>query len=95
MTAKTMRWLFVTILALLPIVALAGENFYTSDNLNVVHTDPPHLLLYGDNQKLIFDIAPDGKVTLGPGVSSDEASKAFWDEVQQMGFRLSTKCETR
>jgi len=30
-------------------------------------------------------IAADGTVTLGEGVSNDEASKAFWEAVEAMG----------
>lgn len=77
------------------IAAFAGDpssSFITNAPFN---TTPPHLVYLGEDQKLIFDIAPDGKITLGDGVSADKVSEAFWTAVQQMGLKLTTNCVTK
>jgi hypothetical protein len=41
--------------------------------------------------KIIFTIGADGVVTLGDGVSMDEATQAFWRSVQVMGEKLNER----
>lgn len=69
--------------------SLTGYSLMTTSNLNVINIAPPHLSYYGKDQKLIFDIAPDGTVKLGDGIKPDAASVAFWDAVQAMGLKLT------
>lgn len=41
-----------------------------------------------DNPRMLFAIHNDGRVEIGEGVSLDEATRAFWDNVKQMGERM-------
>ena len=43
------------------------------------------LTIYGHAGIPTVRIGADGKVTLGPGVTPDEAARAFWDAVERIG----------
>lgn len=45
----------------------------------------------GGQGKAIVTISRDGKVTLGEGASNDEASKAFWKSVCELGISNLTQ----
>ena len=65
-------------------------------------TGPSFILMPPSCQSIIFlngskttvTISCEGKVTLGEGVSADEAAKAFWDAVERLGTERKKPCHT-
>jgi hypothetical protein len=84
-----MKIIFALLLFLTVTSALASDvvPLWTNKGDLTFNMAPPHLVYYGDKQKLIFDIGPDGTVKLGEGVGADEAAKAFWKAVEAMGVK--------
>ena len=87
------RAIVIAILSFAPL-ALADESFYIntpSIPYSDLHTPIiiyPEMFHFSDGGKTIVSVSlTTGKVTLGEGVTLDEASKAFWDAVGREAIR--------
>ena len=47
---------------------------------------PPSFLFYGEGSNLLVKLHPDGRVEIPDRTSLDEATRTFWDAVEQCGF---------
>lgn len=47
---------------------------------------PPSFSFYGEGNKLMVTLRPDGRVVLAEGCSLDEGTRKFWDAVEACGF---------
>ena len=80
------------IVLLLTTAATAGEMTTsppTIDWSKITTISSPSFSIIPDGMKTVVTVHPDGKVTLGEGVTLDEASKAFWDQLQRMGMKMA------
>jgi hypothetical protein len=65
----------------------AGDTIPEADTFTVA-PGPMNFVLSGQS-KTIVTIHPDGTVALGEGITINEASKAFWAELQREGMKLA------
>ena len=78
---------YVALIAfLLTTAANAGDTAPTPSQLQFIGS--PSWQLSNAN-KMVVTVRPDGTVKLGEGVTLDEASKAFWDQLQRMGMKMA------
>lgn len=62
--------------------AVSSERIWNT--LTIKQPTPPVIQINGNDGQFIVAIHPDGRVELGPDVSTDEAARQFWAALTQI-----------
>lgn len=77
--------------------AAFGKAFITphaGTNYTFVSPAPCDITLYGKDAKTFVTIDPDGKITLGEGMSNDDGARCFWKAVAELSPTLRRTVES-